>query len=212
MAAPLKIAPLDASVAPYVSVAPSVEAYTVTVTNISRLPLRGLSVEFAGHTHYIRLNTDPLQPMMAPGESWTYSASQALDWAARPNPPPGITLSTILAQLDRNPITVSILWVVDANGRMIGPDPHNDFARLTAQRQARQQLAAELSGAADPKTVLEAALTTQPGPHSGLFDRDFYNEQRKRDARMLSARTNAGSTTAIPNYISRAQREMPLMK
>jgi hypothetical protein len=43
---------------------------------------------------------------------------------------------------------------------MIGPDPHNDFARLTTERQARQQLAEELSSAADPKTVLEAARAT----------------------------------------------------
>lgn len=54
MAAPLNIAPLDPSVAPYVSLAPALEAYTVNVTNISSEPLRGVSVEFSGHANYVR--------------------------------------------------------------------------------------------------------------------------------------------------------------
>jgi hypothetical protein len=212
MAAELVIQPLDLSIARYVLVAPALESYAVTITNISSEPLRGASVEFSGHSNYIRWNAEPLMPGMAPGESWKYYATKALELTSGLNAqalPGGITLSSILAELDSSPITVAVNWVADQIGRMIGPDPHNDFVRLADQRQARQQLAAELAAAADPETVLEAARETRPGPSRGLYDRDFYNEQRKRDGRKLSALTNAGSITAIPNFISRAQRECP---
>lgn len=105
--------------------------------------------------------------MMAPSESWRYSATKALDWATRPNGPPlpgGITLPSILAELDQNPITVSVLWVVDANGRMIGLDPHKDFARLTTERQARQQLAEELLSPPIRKSCSKPRAKLDPDP------------------------------------------------
>jgi hypothetical protein len=215
MAAELVIQPLDLSIARYVLVAPALESYAVTITNISSEPLRGASVEFSGHSNYIRWNAEPLNARNGSRRVLEVLRHQGPGADERPKCPTlarRITLSSILAELDSSPITVAVNWVADQIGRMIGPDPHNDFVRLAAQRQARQQLAAELAAAADPKTVLEAARETRPGPSRGLYDRDFYNEQRKRDGRKLSALTNAGSITAIPNFISRALREMPLTK
>jgi hypothetical protein len=212
----LNIAPLDPSVAPYVSVAPSSDVGSVTITNISSQPLRGASLEFSGHVNYVRLMADSTQPMMAPGAHWTYYATQLLEMAVKGQTlPSGITLQSILAELEQTTPTVTVNWVVDQSMHMIGPDPHNTFARLTAEHDARQQLASQLSvasGAPAVLSVLDAANSIQPGPANGLYNRDFFNEQIKRDGRRLLNQFNAGWVGAVPDYISRVQREMALSK
>jgi len=159
--------------------------------------------------------TDPGHRTIDPGEYRLYFASNALHHIAKMsgrNVPGGISVSTILAELAQNPVTVSVDWVIDSSGRLIGPDPHHIFEKLQAEQQARQALASRLALSADPLSTLQVTSNVHPGRHHGLWDRDFYNEQLRRDANRLLRLSNAGSAAAAANYIKRVNREILITK
>ena len=198
--------------------------YSVILRNVSNEELRGVNVVFwvprenAAPQHrqsYAAIMLDPAHHTKKHGEYWLFIASNPLNTAAqmgRASLPGGLSVSSIVADLERSPLVVSIEWVMNAKGQIFGPDSLNFFAELQAEQQARAALAKSLTGSADPKGTLQAAAAIQPGPRNSLFDRDHYNEQMRRDARLLLDGLNAGNVNVVRSYVSHVNREIVITK
>jgi hypothetical protein len=198
--------------------------YSVLVKNVSNEELRGVSVVFweAGENglkhrqSYLAIMLDPTKHHpKKPGEHWLFMASGALNFSAQAGNgalSPGVSVSSIVAELERSPLVVSIEWVMNAKGEIFGPDSFNTAAKLQAEQRGRAALVKSLTGSADPKAALLAAAAIQPGPRNSLFDRDHYNEQIRRDARLLLDGLNAGTVDAVRTYVTKVNREIVITK
>jgi hypothetical protein len=195
----------------------------VIIQNTSKEDLRGVSVVFwergvppKHRQTYLTATLDPAHRVKKPGDYWLYFASTTLNYAAAGknsvSMPPGISVSSILADLERNPLFVTIEWVMDAKGQMFGPDSFGTIAGLQAEQRARADLVKSLKGSADPKATLAAAAAIPLQITANLFDRDNYHEQLRRDARNLLDGLNAGNAGALQHYVAKVDREITITK
>jgi hypothetical protein len=213
VAFPTLVSPVAAAL-----LAPAVP-YAVIVKNVSNQPLRGVGVTFGAlrggvfrhRTSYASLTLDQAQTNQAPGGYQLFFASGALSDAAQWGKMPArLSVSDMVTELNTYPIIASVEWVIDEKGHMVGPDRFHIYDQLSREQQARAALAKNLTASADPIATLQAAANIQPGPRVSLFERDFYNEQLRRDALYLLRRSDIAKE--VRSYVSRANREIVISK